>query len=26
VLQAERWSRDRARTLVEDLIASRGTR
>jgi 1-deoxy-D-xylulose-5-phosphate reductoisomerase len=26
VLQAERWSRDRARTLVEDLTASRGTR
>ena len=26
VLQAERWSRDRARTLVEDLIASRGIR
>jgi 1-deoxy-D-xylulose-5-phosphate reductoisomerase len=26
VLQAERWSRDRARTLVEDLIAPRGTR
>jgi len=26
VLAAERWSRDRARTLVEDLIASRGTR
>jgi 1-deoxy-D-xylulose-5-phosphate reductoisomerase len=26
VLEAERWSRDRARTLVEDLIASRGTR
>jgi 1-deoxy-D-xylulose-5-phosphate reductoisomerase len=26
VLQAERWSRDRARTLVEDLIASREPR
>jgi 1-deoxy-D-xylulose-5-phosphate reductoisomerase len=26
VLRAERWSRDRARTLVEDLIAPRGTR
>jgi 1-deoxy-D-xylulose-5-phosphate reductoisomerase len=26
VLGAERWSRDQARTLVEDLITSRGTR
>jgi 1-deoxy-D-xylulose-5-phosphate reductoisomerase len=26
VLEAERWSRDLARTLVEDLITSRGTR
>jgi 1-deoxy-D-xylulose-5-phosphate reductoisomerase len=26
VLEAERWSRDLARTLVEDLTTSRGTR
>jgi 1-deoxy-D-xylulose-5-phosphate reductoisomerase len=26
VLAAERWSRGLARTLVEDLITSRGTR